>query len=169
MSLFLIAAMAEDGCIGFQNKLPWHIPEDLKHFKEITLGHPVIMGRKTYDSMGRLLPGRLNIIVTHQKDFKIDGAEICNGLNDAIKAGEQSSPEENSQFVIGGGEIFKQALQKADRLYLTIVHGEFKGDTYFPKFDLEKDFKIIEKSRHRSSGSQGLEYTFLTAERIKKT
>jgi len=168
MTLSLIAAMAEDGCIGFQNKLPWHIPEDLKHFKELTLGHPVIMGRKTYDSMGRLLPGRLNIIITHQKDFKIDGAEICNSLKEATKTGEQSSPQVNEQFVIGGGEIFKQALQNADRLYLTIVHEKFKGDTYFPKLDLEKDFKITEKTRHRSSGSQGLEYTFITAERIKR-
>jgi len=96
------------------------------------------------------------------------GAEICHSLEGALRLGEKNIPEGEGLFVIGGGEIFKEVLPMADRLYLTVVHGKFKGDTYFPKIDLEKDFNVTEKSRHISSGSEHLEYTFITVERIKR-
>ena len=167
MILSIIVAMAEDRVIGVGNKLPWHLSEDLKRFKKITMGKPVIMGRKTYESMGRLLPGRQNIIISHNASYTVEGGVTARSLEEAIMAAEKSCGHGGEFFVIGGAEIFKLALPKAKRFYLTLIHKKFEGDVYFPEFDLEKDFKVIEKSDHTSSDSPPFFYSFITAERIK--
>ena len=154
----LIAALSENRVIGKENSLPWHIPEDLKHFKEVTSGHPVIMGRKTFESIGRLLPKRLNIVISRDKSYVVEGATMANSLEEALEiAGNYDKKE---IFVIGGGQIFEQAMQYADRLYLTLVHTELEGDAFFP--DFSKYTKIIDE---REGETDQYRYTFLTLEK----
>lgn len=127
----LIVAHAKDGVIGLNGKMPWHIPEDLKHFKEVTMGHPVIMGRKTYESIGRLLPGRKNIIITHRHDYKVSGAIVVNSLNEGIK----EAGDVPKIFVIGGAQIYQLALPYADEIWVTKIEAEIDGDTFFPNLN----------------------------------
>jgi dihydrofolate reductase len=128
-----IVAMDKNGVIGKNNQLPWHLPEDLKFFKRVTMGHPIAMGRKTQESIGRILPGRENIVITRQMDFHVPGCTVFNNLEDFLKYCQQSDEE---VFVIGGAEIFNETFQFVERLYLTAILEEFSGDTYFPNFDL---------------------------------
>lgn len=127
----LIVAQSENRVIGINNQLPWHIPEDLKHFKKVTAGHPIIMGRKTYESIGKLLPNRTNIILSRKPDYHVDGAKVCDGVAAAISLAKDS-PGADEIFIIGGGDIFLQAMGYAQRIYLTIVHQEIQGDAFFP-------------------------------------
>jgi dihydrofolate reductase len=132
--LSMIVAMSDNRVIGIENRLPWHIPEDLKRFKKITSGHPIVMGRKTFESIGRPLPGRTNIVVTRNKDYRAEGVFACFSLKEALEfAGRAPGAEEI--FVIGGGELFREALPMADRIYLTEVKWPYEGDAYFPTFD----------------------------------
>ncbi len=124
----IIVAVAENNVIGCHNKLIWHISEDLKRFKRLTTGHPIIMGRKTYDSIGRALPNRLNVVISRNADLKIEGCEVVGSLDEALKLTEGQDP-----FVIGGGEIYRQALPLATKLYLTKVYQSPEGDTHFPE------------------------------------
>ncbi len=124
----IIVAVAENNVIGCHNKLIWHISEDLKRFKRLTTGHPIIMGRKTYDSIGRALPNRLNVVISRNADLKIEGCEVVGSLDEALKLTEGQDP-----FVIGGGEIYRQALPLATKLYLTKVYQSPDGDTLFPE------------------------------------
>lgn len=128
----IIAAMSENRAIGKDNKLPWNIPEDLRRFKELTSGHPIIMGRKTFESIGRILPGRTNIIVTRDQSYTAEGCICCHSLEEAIKIAR--GIDEERLFIIGGGEVFSQAVGLADRLCLTIIEGQFEGDTFFPDY-----------------------------------
>lgn len=154
----IVAAMDQKRGIGKNNKLPWHIPEDLKRFKEITFGHPVIMGRKTYESIGRLLPNRLNIIITQNKNYALGGAVVVHSLQEAI---EKASEEEKKElFIIGGGQIFAQAIPLVDRLYLTIVKGDYDVDTFFPDYS---DFDRVIMRQHFNGNPYS--YEFLTLER----
>lgn len=130
MKLSIVVAMAENHVIGVDNRLPWNIPEDLKRFKKITSGHPIIMGRKTYESIGRVLPGRTNLIVTRNRDYRVEGAVTCGSFAEALAWAERS-PGSDEIFVIGGGELFKEVLPRVDRIYLTVVHWPFEGDVYF--------------------------------------
>jgi dihydrofolate reductase len=164
MSLSIIAAMTEERVIGRNNHLPWHIDDDLKRFKQITMGHPVIMGRKTFESVGKILPGRQNIIVTRDPAYKVEGATIAHNLCEALASCEQNTAEE---FVIGGATLFKAALPLADKLYLTVIHKQIEGDAFFPVFDLEKDFKVIVETRQQSEQDKGLTFSFITADRKK--
>lgn len=125
--IIIIAAVAENGVIGREGKLPWHIPEDLKRFKQLTLGHCVIMGRKTCESLGKPLPGRTNIVITSQKDYHHEGILVASSLEDAV--GKCTG---DVAFIIGGSMVFEQALPLADRLELTLVHRVVEGDVYFP-------------------------------------
>jgi dihydrofolate reductase len=127
----LIAAVAANGVIGRDGALPWHLPEDLKRFKALTMGHHIIMGRKTYESIGRLLPGRTSVIVTRNRDLKVTGAIVATSIEEAIArcAGD------DEVFVIGGAQIYQAALPLADRMYLTLVQVPFEGDTRFPAWD----------------------------------
>lgn len=125
----IIVATSRNGVIGNDNKLIWDIPEDLKHFKKLTTGNTIIMGRKTYESIGRPLPNRRNIIITRSEDYFIDGCEVVNSLEEALLLCS------NDCFIIGGGEIYKQSIEIADKLYLTLIDDEFIGDTFFPDID----------------------------------
>jgi dihydrofolate reductase len=162
--LSIIAAMTEERVIGREGKMPWHLPEDLKHFKEITMGHPVIMGRKTHESLGRLLPGRTSIIMTRDPHYRVEGARVVHDLEEAVSEAEKAACGKEI-FVIGGAEVFRMALPRAGRLYLTLIHRPFRGDAYFPEFNLEKDYKIVERKTFESGGGEKLRYTFLVAEK----
>ncbi|MGK5084208.1 dihydrofolate reductase [Bdellovibrionota bacterium FG-1] len=156
----LIAAMAKNRIIGAQNRLPWHLPEDLKYFRRVTSGHPVVMGRKTYESIGRLLPGRENRIVTRQAGYQIEGAKIFHTLTEACQSSSPDSGQDAGSaevFVIGGAELYTQALEFADRLYLTLLDREYPGDAYFPQWPNER---FVEISREDHPG-----FSFVVLER----
>jgi dihydrofolate reductase len=156
MTLAIIVAMSRNRVIGINNKLPWYLPEDLKRFRKITSGHPVIMGRRTFESIGRLLPGRENIIITRNQDYKVLGATIRYSLEEAL-APFKSSDEE--VFILGGGEIFKLAMPLVNRIYLTLIDQDFKGDAYFPETDFSK-YKIIAQEKH----TEPMPYQFIDLE-----
>lgn len=156
--LSLIVAFAKNNVIGNKNTLPWHLPEDLKRFKALTMGHHIIMGRKTYESLGRLLPGRTTVIVTRNKSYKVEGALIANSLEAAIAL----SKDDDEPFLIGGAELYKVGLKLATRLYITHVHAEFEGDAFFADIDLNH-WQLSEKKDHVSVS--GLEYSDLTYQR----
>jgi len=176
----IIVAMDEARGIGKNNALMWKIPGELARFKEITMGHPIIMGRKTFESIGRVLPGRTNIIITRDPEYKVDGAVVVNSLEEGLKkaqeeglsrhSGEQRDTRIDSGqarmteleiFIIGGGQIFEQALPLTDRLYLTIVKGDFGADVFFPEYEkvftkqIEKEDRTVDK----------YEFSFVTLER----
>jgi dihydrofolate reductase len=163
MKVSIIAAMTDERVIGLNGKLPWHIPEDLKRFKKITMGHPVIMGRKTFDSVGKPLPGRLNIVVSRNPEFSAPGIETATNIEEALEKAETTGDPEI--FILGGAEIYKLALPKTDRLYLTLIHSSFPGDTYFPVFNFDKDFKVVEKVESATTDADPIRFTFLTADR----
>jgi dihydrofolate reductase len=137
----LIVAADESGGIGKNNQLPWHLPSDLKRFKNLTMGHYIVMGRKTYETIGKPLPGRVMVVVTHQKDFFPEGCLIVNSLVDAIKLAEND--HETEVFIIGGGEIFSQAISRADKIYFTAVHIKTNADVSFPKIDPNQWERIV--------------------------
>lgn len=163
MTLSIIVAMSQNRVIGKDNKLPWHLSEDLKRFKKITMGHPIIMGRKTYESIGRPLPGRENIVITRNPEFKAEGVTIVHSLEEAVK---RKDPKEEL-FIIGGAEIYKSALPQVDKLYITRIEKDFDGDVFFPEIDKKKDFKVIEESQKLISEKNQLPYLFLTFRRRK--
>jgi dihydrofolate reductase len=153
-ALSLIVAFAKNRVIGHNNTLPWHLPEDLKRFRALTMDHHIIMGRKTYESLGRLLPGRTTIIVTRNKDYKVEGALIAHSLQAAlVLAAGDAEP-----FVIGGAELYKQGLELATKLYITEVKAEYEGDAFFPEIDLSH-WTLSEKKDHIAAS--GLEYSDL--------
>ncbi|HNH20778.1 MAG TPA: dihydrofolate reductase [Ferruginibacter sp.] len=131
--LSLIVAAAENNAIGKNNQLLWHLPNDLKFFKNTTWGMPVIMGRKTFESVNKPLPGRFNIVITRQPGWKVEGVVVASDLNDALRKAEKTNC--NEIFIIGGGEIYNQAFPLAGKIYLTRVHAELEGDTFFPALD----------------------------------
>ena len=148
--LSLIVAVSDNYVIGNKNELPWRLSADLKHFKEITTGHTVIMGRKTYESIGRPLPNRVNIIVTRNKDYGVEGCEIANSLEEAM-----SLSEDTNSFIIGGSNIYEQSMDMVDTLYITHVHANIEGDAHFPEIDTDvweelnrEDYKADEKNDH---------------------
>lgn len=159
----LIVAKASNNVIGDNNKLIWHLPNDLKNFKALTTDHPIIMGRKTYESLGRPLPNRTNIIITRDANFIDEKVVITYSLEEAI---EKAKTIKEDYFIIGGGEIYKQSLLQADELYITEVHHEFEGDTYFPEID-EEYFEEIERIHHTKDEKHQYAYSFITYKRIK--
>ena len=159
MRISLIAAMAKNRVIGRQGEIPWKIPGEQKIFKKITLGHAVIMGRKTYESLGRPLAGRTNIIVTRQKQYRAQGSTVVHDLSSALNHCPQ---DEIEAFICGGGQLYHEALPMADRIYLTVIPREITGDSYFPEIPTA-DFRVKE-----SKAIEGVEpYTFYIYERIK--
>jgi dihydrofolate reductase len=128
----VICAITQNRAIGKNNQLLWHIPEDFKHFKETTSGHPIIMGQRTYESIGRPLPNRTNIIITDDQSYQVEGCVIAHSIDEAIE--KASVVDQEEIFFIGGGMIYRQAVPIADKLYLTIVEGEFEADTFFPEY-----------------------------------
>ena len=163
MIISMIAAMAKNRVIGKDNQMPWHLPADLKHFKQVTLGKPVIMGRKTFESIGRLLPGRRNIIVSRAAPLDAKGAEWVTSLAHAFELLQQS----DEVMVIGGAEIYRQCLPLAHRLYLTEIDLTTDGDAYFPDYQSEKtdDWHIIEESHHPADINNPYHCRFITLQR----
>lgn len=147
----IIVAMDIKRGIGKDNGLLWHIPEELKHFKEITLGHPIIMGRKTFESIGRALPGRTNIIITRDLGFKTEGCVVVNSLGEALRLA-QGKPGDEEIFIIGGGQIFEQALNLADKLYVTQVEGDFNATVFFPEYEYIFKKVVYKSELQESSG-----------------
>ena len=156
--LTLIAAVAANGVIGRDGTLPWRLSADLKRFKALTMGHPVIMGRKTWESLGRPLPGRLNIVITRNPDYRPEGASVAASLDAALALAADAA----EVFVIGGEEIYRIALSRADRLQLTEIQQDFAGDARFPELD-RSGWLTVTRERHLDAS--GLPYAFATYER----
>lgn len=166
MRLALIWAMSRNRVIGRNNALPWYLPEDLKYFKQVTMGKPIIMGRKTYESIGRPLPGRTNIVISRQPDLHIEGVKVLDSLDAAIRHAENICLINgvDEAVVMGGAEIYALALPKADRLYMTQVHAEVHGDAYFPEIDLN-DWQELGRDDFSASGANPYDYSFVVLER----
>ena len=159
----IIAAVAENRAIGIRNRLPWHLPADLKYFRNKTLGHHVIMGRKNYQSIGKPLPQRTNIVITRDPGFDAPGCVVVNSIDAALAAAD-GDPE---LFIIGGAGIYAQSLPFADRLYLTLVHHSFEGDTYFPELEWAQ-WKEISKEFHEPDERNPYPYTFVVLDRSRR-
>lgn len=167
MRLAIIVAQAENRVIGINNKLPWHLPEDLRYFKQVTMSKPIIMGRKTYESIGRPLPGRTNIVISRQEGYAPEGVKVVPSLEAAIELAENICVIDGAEeaMVIGGAQIYEQALTRADRLYLTQVHASVEGDAWFPAFAKEEwreagreDFTAMEPNPY--------DYSFIVLDRV---
>lgn len=163
LKLSMIAAMGKNRVIGKDNDMPWHLPADLQHFKKTTLGSPIIMGRKTYDSIGRPLPGRLNIILSRNTRLEIEGCSVVNSLEDAIDLAEKTDASEI--FITGGAHLYDKFLENADRLYLTLIDEKFDGDTYFPDYT-QFNWKEAAKENHKADDKNPHAYSFVTLDRI---
>lgn len=156
----LIVAHDKNRVIGYENKMPWHLPGELQYFKEQTMGKPMIMGRKTFDSIGRPLPGRRNIVITRNENYQSDGIEVAKSLEEALKL----AGNEEEVMIIGGEQIFKLALPIADRLYITHIEHDFNGDTFFPTYGNE--WILISKSEPIEI-PDGYSYTYCIYEKSK--
>lgn len=154
----IICAIAENLAIGKNNQLLWHIPEDLKRFKEITSGHVVVMGQRTFESLGKPLPERTNIVITDDKSFNAEGIVVCYSIEGALEKAKEIEKEEI--FIIGGGSIYKQFIDLADKLYLTVVEGNFEADTFFPDYSQFKKVEIKGEGQY-----ENYKYKFLELER----
>lgn len=152
LPLAMIAALAENRVIGIDNRLPWHLPADLKHFKALTLGKPIIMGRKTWDSLGRPLPGRLNLVVSRQAGLQLEGAEVFTSLEAALQRADAWAREEEAEelMLIGGAQLYAEALPVAERLYLTRVALSPAGDAHFPEVD-ESRWHLASSIKHEAT------------------
>ena len=162
MKIAMIAAVAENRAIGIDNKMPWYLPGDLRYFKAVTMGKPIIMGRKTFESLGKPLPGRTNIVITRDKAYHFDGIKVAHSLGDALSLAEDIALIDGVQelMVIGGAEIYRQALPRAERLYLTKVYKSFEGDAFFPEFD-ESQWQETFREDHQTEDDQHLTYSYL--------
>ncbi|MBI1369472.1 MAG: dihydrofolate reductase [Planctomycetes bacterium] len=163
MIISLVAAMSENRVIGREGQLPWHLPDDLKFFKQLTSGHTVIMGRKTYDSVGFPLPKRRNIVLTRRDDFHPAGVEAVSTLDAALDLVR----DEAEVFIVGGAEIYKVALPRAQRVYLTLIHANFDGDAFFPPLPLT-EWRITHRDHHPADERHAQDFTFATFERLSR-
>jgi dihydrofolate reductase len=159
--LSIIVAVADNGVIGSGNQLPWRLPDDLKRFKALSLGKPIVMGRKTFDSIGRPLPGRLNIVISRQPGLQIAGCSVVTSLDEAIAAA-QPVPE---IVIIGGADIYRQILPRVQTIHLTRVHAEIAGDVVFPKLN-EQEWREVAKEYHPADERHAHAFTFSTLERV---
>ena len=164
--LALIAAVAENGVIGRDNALPWHLPGDLAYFKRNTLGKPVIMGRHTFESIGRPLPGRANIVISRRPDYAPEGVEMVQSMHGALGLAAEIAREDrvDEAVVIGGARVYAEALDQANRLYLTEVHAAVQGDVYFPDIDWTR-WREEWRERHDAGGSNPYDYSFVVYSR----
>lgn len=151
-----IVAMSENQVIGHNNQLPWHLPADLKHFKKVTLNHTILMGRKTYESIGKPLPNRRNVILTQDRSFKAEGCEIVHDI--------QSTLAFDDLYVIGGTQVFKLFWPYINKLHLTLIHKKIEGDTFFPGFNVE-EWRLISREDHQADEDNPFDYSFLVLEK----
>lgn len=162
MKVSIVVAVAENNSIGKNNQLLWHLPNDLKHFKNITTGGTIIMGRKTFESIGKPLPNRISIVVSTQKNFDAKGAIVVSSLDVAL----EKCKNKDEVFIIGGGEIYKYSLPFVDCIYLTKVHQNFEGDTFFPVLNID-EWKVITEVNHLPDEHHEFSYSFIKLERVK--
>ena len=162
MRLSIIAAMSANRVIGSHNDLPWRLPADLKRFKSLTMGHHLIMGRKTFESIGQPLPGRTTVVITHQTGYAPEGVLVAHSVEQAL----QMAAGDDEVFVAGGAQIYQLLFPRADRLYLTSIHEEFEGDTDFPEFE-ESDWQLNSEEKHEPDEKNLYPYTFLIYERLR--
>lgn len=164
MIISLIVAVSRNGVIGVDNQLPWHLPDDLRYFKSVTMGKPLIMGRKTHESIGRPLPGRANIVLTRDRQWTADGVVVVNDLDAAIAAAKRACDASNVDevMIIGGEQIYKMTLDTAHRLYLTEVDADVEGDAYFPAVDTQQWYKSREQL---PENTEAYRYRFVVLER----
>lgn len=158
----LLVAMDQNRVIGKDNQLPWHLPADLQYFKKVTMGKPIVMGRKTFDSIGRVLPGRENVIVTRNRAYTNSDCTILHSIDEVKQFADASNQE---VFIIGGAEIFKAILSEADRLYITKIHAQFEGDTYFPLVD-EKEWRQVSAIAGTVDEKNKYAHDFIIFERV---
>ena len=161
MRISLIAALADNRVIGHENQLPWRISADLKHIKVVTMGKPIIMGRKTFESIGRPLPGRSNIVISRDESFEAEGVVVVHGIEQALEAAAGC----DEVMVIGGANIYQQLLARAGRLYLTEVKAEVVGDAWFPRIDAG-EWAELERESHQADENNEFDYDFVVLERI---
>lgn len=167
MKIALIVAMARNHVIGKDNRMPWHLPEDLRYFKRVTLGKPVIMGRNTFESIGKPLVQRPNIIISRNAGYKVEGATVAHSLDAALMLGSQllnDAGPDSELMIIGGAQIYAQALPQAQRLYLTEVHAEPEGDAHFPDFD-RSQWQEVAREEHPACERNPYAYDFLVLDR----
>ena len=166
VKLAVIVAAAANGVIGRNNALPWHLPEDLRYFKRVTMGKPIVMGRKTFESIGKPLPGRTNIVITRKTDWNAAGVKVVHSLDDALALAEDIALIDGATelMVIGGAEIYQAALPRAQRLYFTEVHAEVEGDAVLPPIDWS-DWKEVSRERFTASETNPYDYSFAVFER----
>lgn len=157
MTISLIVAVSENQVIGKDNKLIWRLPNDLKLFKSLTMGHKMIMGRKTFESIGKPLPGRTTVIITRQKDYTAEGCIVTHSLSEALSI----AGNEEEVFIIGGDQIFKEAFPIADKVYFTRVHHAFEGDTFFPVLS-ENEWEVTDQHYHKADEKHLYDYSFIT-------
>lgn len=163
----LIVAMARNRVIGINNKLPWYLPNDLKYFKRVTMGKPILMGRKTFESIGKPLPGRLNIVMTRDASWQAEGVKVTHSLDAAIALAQAQCEIQGGDelMIIGGDEIYRQSLPRADRLYLTQVHAEVHGDAYFPEINWD-EWEERAREDFSAEGPNPYDYSFVVLERV---
>jgi len=166
-SLAIIVAAAENGVIGRNNGLPWHLPQDLRYFKQVTMGKPIVMGRKTFESIGRPLPGRSNIVISRNITFSAAGVRIVATLDEAISLADDIAQTDGAAevVVIGGAEIYRLAMPRAQRLYLTEVHAIVEGDAMLPPIHWP-DWREVSRERHAASAGNPFDYSFVVYERV---
>jgi len=160
MIISIIVAIGNNRVIGIKNALPWNLPADMEHFRQKTRGKPVIMGQKTFESIGKPLPGRTNIIITLDKNYKVPGCLVVHSLEESLK----TAKEFEEVMIIGGASIYKQFLSLANRMYLTLVHGDFNGDFYFPEWDYN-EWQETERIERKADGKNPYQLSFVTLER----
>ncbi|WP_455234718.1 type 3 dihydrofolate reductase [Thiogranum longum] len=160
MRVSLVVAMAENRVIGRDNELPWRLSADLQHFKALTMGKPIIMGRKTYESIGRPLPGRICIVVTRDSSYTAEGCRVAHSVGQAL----ETAAGYDEVMIIGGADLYGQLLERADRLYLTLVRAEIDGDAWFPEFDAQQ-WREIARESHQADEKNQYDYDFVTLER----
>lgn len=165
--LAVIVAAAENGVIGRNNSLPWHLPEDLRYFKRVTMGKPIVMGRKTFESIGRPLPGRTNIVISRNAGFSAPGVKVAASLDDALTLGQDIAHIDGASevVVIGGAEIYRLAMPRAGRLYVTEVHASVEGDALLPPINWS-EWREVSRERHSASASNPYDYSFVLYERL---
>lgn len=167
VSVGMIVAMATNGVIGRDNQLPWHLPGDLKYFKAVTMGKPIIMGRKTYESIGRPLPGRPNIVISRDAHFQADQVLLASTIEEALTLGKRTALDMGADevMIIGGSQVYHALLPLADRLYLTEVQTEVEGDSYFPEFDVMQ-WQEIERTDFLAEGDNPFDYSFVIYQKL---
>lgn len=168
MKLAILVAVSENGIIGHDGKLPWHMSADLRRFMRITMEHAILMGRKTWESIGRPLPGRTSIVISHQQDYATGHSEVqvAGDLDQAVARARQADCDQDQAFVIGGAAIYELALPRADRLYFTRVHAEVEGDVSFPEVDWSQ-WEVKEDSHHTADEFNQFDHTFTVYQRVK--